>query len=152
MVVSDNDVQTQAASVGYLASGADATINGDYDFDALLGQLAQSILVEPIPFNAVRDVGLGLSSQSGESLYQEGGGRHPIGIEIAVDGDGLSLADGLAETGDSLVHAFEAEGIVLWPITFQESLDIRGCLETPVIEQLNDERGEARKVSCMVGG
>jgi hypothetical protein len=82
----------------------------------------------------VGDVGLGLGSQSREGLYKEGSSRHPIGVEIAIDGHGLSLADGLAEASDGLVHALEAEGIVVWPITFQENLDLGGCAEAPVIE------------------
>lgn len=135
MVVGDDDIQTQVTPVGYLFGGTDATINGDYDLGAPLDQFAQSILVEPIPFvNTVRDVGLGLSSQSRKSFYQEGSGCHPIGVEIAIDGDGLLLTDGLAETGDGFVHAPEAKGIILWPVAFQESLDLRGCAEASVIE------------------
>jgi hypothetical protein len=83
-------------------------------------------------------------------LDEQGSGRHPVGVEITVDGNRLSLSESLAEAGDGLVHALETKGVILWPITFQESLDLGGCAKVPVIEQLNDERREAREVSRIV--
>jgi len=135
MVVGDDDVQTQVASVGYLVGSANATIHGDDDFDAFLGQFAQSTLVESISFiNAVGDIRLHLRVQGCQGLDEQGSGRHPVGVEITIDGNRLSLSESLAEAGDGLVHALEAERIILWPITFQKSPDLRGCAETPVIE------------------
>ena len=114
--------------------------NGYYHLDALRRQLAQGPRVQAVALvHPVGDVGLHPGSEGRQCVHQEGGRRHSIGVEVAIDGHLFSLANGLAEAGHGLVHPFESEGVVLRASAGQEIPYIPRSGDAAVIEQLDDE-------------
>jgi len=112
MVVGDDHLQPDAVRIAHLVDRSDAAIHRHHQPGAVLPQAPEGWLVQPIGLaKAVGDVGLHLGPQLLKGVHQQDRGADAVGVEIAIDDDGLAAAQGLAQAGDSGGHARHLEGI-----------------------------------------
>ena len=143
MVIGDDDVDAELRGGGHLLPVRHAAVGRDDQPDALSMELADRVQVQAMPFgDPVRDVGEHPRVEAGQDLVEHGGGRHAVGVEVAVDGDGFPLADGPGDAVHGLPGLGEEPGLVGGgPLRVEKGLGVEGRAHTAVVEQLGDERG-----------
>ena len=73
----------------------DAAIDRDDDIGAAGGERAERVVVEAVAFvDAIGDVEVDPCTEQSQAEQQDRGGRHAVGVVVAVDGDPPAVADG----------------------------------------------------------
>ena len=115
MVVADDEVDALAVGVFDAFHGLDAAVEGDDEFEAVVGRIVDAFDGDAIAFLvAVGDVELDLLLLE-ERLEVGVDHRHGSGavhIIVAIDQDFLAVVDGLKHAFDGLVHVLHEEGVV----------------------------------------
>lgn len=108
MMVDDHHLQAQVPGQGHLIRVVDAAVDGHEHRRLAGGDGLHRGPREPVPFfEAAGEVPLGFQAQAAQSQDHESGGRHPVGIVVAVDHDAAAPVDGLRYHLHRLVHVPE---------------------------------------------
>src|SRR5688572_14742471 len=63
-------------------------------------------MIEAVAFvDSVGDVEVGFCAEQAEAQEHDGGGRHAVGIVVAVDGDAAAVANGAVQNGGGFDRA-----------------------------------------------
>ncbi len=110
VVVGDHHVNPARVGIVNRLVFADAGVAGEDHVCALVDQALQVGQIDPVPrAETVGDVVSHLRARSAQRRDEQGGGRLPIDVEIAPDGDQLALPDGAAEALDGTIHVGQVE-------------------------------------------
>jgi hypothetical protein len=116
VVISDDEVYAALAGQRGGFVRGDATIDGDDELRALVGELGDGFGVEAVAFlDAVGDVELDRAAQEGDGVPENGSGGDAVNVVVAVDDDSLAIADGLGDALGGLAKVGDGEGIVQMP-------------------------------------
>ena len=120
---------------------------GEEKYDEACAKFSQTLQggdVQPVPFvDTVGNVVNGPAVELRDRFHQERRAGDPVGVEVSVDGDEFVAEQGSKDPRDCLVHVRQLERLVRQPVVGgKEGLELGGVIDAPVVEQLNEKRGD----------
>ena len=141
VVIGDDEIQADVARVLRFGNRARAAIHGNRQAHAIRLQFVERPGVQAIAFlKAVRDVDTAVCAQRGQHFLQQRTGRHTIAIVIAVDGDGLTAADGAHDALDRQRHIAQSQWVYLTRVIRQEGVRAVDIPQAPRPQHLGSQR------------
>ena len=148
VVVGDDDLDSELRGFGDLGHGGDPAVDGEYQLDAVAGELRDGLGRETISLVEPRGkMPLGVGAELAE---QEDGKRRradSVGVVVAVDADPLPCADGFSDAVDRAGHVAERERLVAGQRALEEGLRFGGV----AVAAPNEHRCERGADSERVG-
>ena len=141
MMVGNNNILSCPLCLGYLFTASDAAIHGDYQANALVTELFQRGDSQPVSLGlAVGYIRDGLPAEDCQSQDERGGGGNAVGVEIAVNADGLAGKQSAGDAVSRRLHIGEQEGVAEEaPVAGQEGAEVLGAGNAAVITELNQQ-------------
>jgi hypothetical protein len=88
MVIRDDQRQAKLLGELRLAQAADAAVDRHDNLGALGGQPTERLCVEAVAFiNSIWNVEANVGIEQSQTSHEDGGGSHPVGVIVAVDGN-----------------------------------------------------------------
>ena len=142
VVIRDDHIQAQLDGPLHLCHAADAAIHGDEDMGTSGGDGLHGFQVEAVTLvHPVGDVGADPSPGGLDGGDQQGGGGDAVGVEVAVDADGLTAVNRLEQPLHRLGQPFEPIGVLFDCVISGQKTPPFGLNRTPrFIEHLGQDR------------
>ena len=122
MVVGDDDLQPPRPRSGDLLDCGDATIDGQNEAAALVGEPRQRLAPQPVTLlEPARQVPLDLGSEPAQDEDGERGGADSVRVVVAVDADPLPARDRASDRLDRAGHVAEQERVVAGQLAGQKA-------------------------------
>ena len=144
-MVGNDQVQADGAGVGRFDGRADAAVNADDQIDPLAAQRRQRVEVQAValihPVGDVRHDQAALVGHRPQRLGQQNGGGHAVGVEVAIDGDGLAGAQGADDAIRGAVHVGQLKRVAREQVVVgQKRLRLGRLGQAAVVENASQNR------------
>jgi hypothetical protein len=121
MVVCDDDLQPECPRVRDLLDRGHATVHGQDQPKAFLGQACQCVAREAVALvEAARQVRRDLGAELAQDEHCQRGRADPVGVVVPVDADSLPGGDGTTDCLAGSFHVAEQERVVLGQLGREE--------------------------------
>ena len=145
-MISDDEVEAEAARGFSFGEGAHAGVDGDDDADAVgVGGFEHARLHAIAVAQAMRNVKADVTAEHLDGSLEKDYSDSAVDVVVAIEEDRLPRGDGAFETIDGSGHAEHQEGIVeVRGLGIEEREGFGGGVDAARDEQLGEDEGQAR--------